>query len=126
MQQKAREVTHEHSESQAKEPPSRPKVETSTSQDHVQRIPASCDSDIVQEQETPDQREEKSTIDSRWLKETHQKLTEKTNAVLGQLDAQVGTQVRVGFITSRQVVVLKITRLLLFFLLDAGEDRQTN
>lgn len=92
----------------------------------MHRIPASCDNDIVQEQETSDQREEKSTIDSRWLKETHQKLTEKKNAVLAQLDAQVGAQVRVRFITSRQVIVSQITRLLLFFLLNAGEDRQTD
>ena len=107
----------EHSESQAKEPPPRSKTETSTSQDHVQRIPASCDNDIVQEQETSNEREEKSTIDSRWLKETHQKLTERHNAVLAQLDAQVGAQVRDRFITSRMVIVpaAKITRLLLFF-----------
>ena len=118
-------MTQEHSESQAKEPTPRPKPETSTSQDHVQRIPASRDNDIVQQQETSSQREEKSTIDSRRLKEAHQKLTEKHNAVVAQLDAQVGAQVRVRFITSRRVIMPKITRLHMFLLFDTGKDRQT-
>jgi len=108
LQQKARDVTQEHSESQTKEPGPRPKPETSASHDHVQRIPASRDDDIVQQQDSPNQREEKSTIDSRSLKEAHQKLTEKHNAVLAQLDAQVGAQVRVCFISSRKSTVPRL------------------
>lgn len=82
----------------------------------MQRIPASRDNDFAQQQETSNQRDEKSAIDIRWLKETHQKLTEKHNAVQAQLDAQVGAQVRVCFNASRKVTVPKITRSHLFLL----------
>lgn len=84
----------------------------------MQRIPASRDNDFAQQQETSNQREEKSAIDIRWLKETHQKLTEKHNAVQAQLDAQVGAQVRVCFNALRNVIVPKITRSHLFLLFD--------
>lgn len=84
----------------------------------MQRIPASRDNDFAQQQETSNQREEKSAIDIRWLKETHQKLTEKHNAVQAQLDAQVGAQVRVCFNALRKVIVPKITRSHLFLLFD--------
>lgn len=89
QQQKAREVKQELSESQPKEATPRPKPEATTPQEHVQRLPTSRDTDFVQQQETSNQREEKSSIDSRRLKEAHQKLTEKQNAVQAKLDAQV-------------------------------------
>ena len=84
----------------------------------MQRIPASRDNDFAQQQETSNQREEKSAIDIRWLKETHQKLTEKHNAVQAQLDAQVGAQVRVCFNALRKVIVPKITHSHSFLLFD--------
>lgn len=84
----------------------------------MQRIPASRDNDFAQQQETSNQREEKSAIDIRWLKETHQKLTEKHNAVQAQLDAQVGAQVRVCFNALRKFIGPKITRSHLLLLFD--------
>ena len=60
----------------------------------MQRVPASRDSEFVQQQETSSQREEKSTIETRWMKEAHQKLTEKQSAIQAQLDAQVRCHIR--------------------------------
>lgn len=93
-----REETQEHSESQAKEPAPRPKPELTAPQDHVQRVPASRDSEFVQQQESSSQREEKSSVDSRLLKEAHQKLTEKHSAVQAQLDAQVRCHINTSWI----------------------------
>ena len=89
QQQKAREVKQEVTESQSKENTPRPKPEATANQEHMQRFPASRDSELVQQQDTSNRREEKSKIDSRWIKEAHQKLTEKQNAVQAKLDDQV-------------------------------------
>ena len=59
----------------------------------MQRFPTSRDSEHVQQQDTVNRREEKSKIDSRWIKEAHQKLTEKQNAVQAKLDDQVRRRV---------------------------------
>lgn len=60
-------------------------------------MPPSRDNELVQQQETSNQREDKPKTDSRSLREAHQKLTEKKNAVLAKLDIQVRGLVRYKF-----------------------------
>lgn len=87
--QKPREVKQEVSESQPKEATSRPKPEPTATQEHVQRLPTSRDSERTQQHhDSSSQREDKSKINSLRLKEAHQKLTEKENAVRAKLDIQ--------------------------------------
>ena len=93
QQQKVREVKQEVTESHSKETAPRPKPEATANQEHVQRFPAPRDSEFVQQQDTSNRREEKPKTDSRWIKEAHQKLTEKQNAVQAKLDDQVRRRV---------------------------------
>ena len=61
-------------------------------------MPVSRDSEshvIGQQQETSNPREEKTALNNRWLKEVHQKLTEKQKAVQAKIDDQVKVSVRV-------------------------------
>ncbi|PFX32012.1 BAH and coiled-coil domain-containing protein 1 [Stylophora pistillata] len=91
QQQKIRDVKQEQPESQSKEPAARSKPEATAPQEHAQRMPVSRDSEshvIGQQQETSNPREEKTALNNRWLKEVHQKLTEKQKAVQAKIDDQ--------------------------------------